>query len=60
MDRSQMEEIVRRRLLAAGEVAEANMTAEAKELALKIPSLPDFLIELSRWIPAGTQEPNQE
>lgn len=60
MDRSQMEEIVRRRLLAAGEVADANMTAEAKVRALEIASLPEFLMELSRWIPAGTQEPNQE
>lgn len=60
MDRSQMDEIVRRRLLAACDVAEAYMTPEAKEQALEIASLPDFLMELSRWIPAGTQEPIQE
>ena len=60
MDRSQKDEIVRRRLLAAFDVAEANMTPEAKKQALEIASLPDFLMELSRWIPAGTQEPSQE
>lgn len=51
---------IRQVFIYAGEVALANMTPEAIERALEAPTLPEFLLEVAKWIPIGTQLPDEQ
>jgi hypothetical protein len=55
-----VDEIIRTRLIYAGKIVLANMTPEAKQRALEAATVSDFLLELAKWIPLGTQMPDEE
>jgi hypothetical protein len=59
MDQS-VDEKIRRRLIYAVKIAWANMTPEAKQLALETETISDLLLELAKWVPVGMKFPEEE